>query len=75
MIFMLQVIKDNWFQAVIVILLVLCYLRLGEIEKQTFATADSVEASATRIINANGEYLNRIEQNTESTYIVLEDKL
>ena len=49
--------KQNWFQAIVIILLVLCYVRLGKIKENTFYTADMVDASATRVINSTVDYL------------------
>lgn len=44
--------KENWFKALIIILLLMIYTRLGEIKENTFYTADMVDSSASRVINA-----------------------
>lgn len=65
--------KQNWFQIIVIILLVLCYGRLGKIKENTFYTADMVDASATRIINSTTDYLNEIQDNTENTWQILDN--
>lgn len=50
--------KQNWFQIIVILLLVLCYNRLGKIEENAFFTADVVDASARRIINTMEDYFN-----------------
>jgi hypothetical protein len=65
--------KQNWFQIIVIILLVLCYTRLGKIKENTFYTADMVDASATRIINSTTDYLNEIQDNTENTWQILDN--
>lgn len=67
--------KQNWFQIVVILLLVLCYARLGKIEENTFYTADMVDSSATRIINSSIDYLEEIQRNTENTWTILNDQL
>lgn len=70
-----QRIRRNWFQLLVLLLLVLCYIRLGHIEENAFYTADMVDSSATRIINSDSDYLDRIERNTELTFQILDDRL
>ena len=65
--------KRNWFQIIVIILLVLCYNRLGKIEENAFYTADMVDASATRIINSSTDYLDEIQTNTENTWQILDN--
>lgn len=59
-------IKENWFKALIIILLLMIYSRLGEIKENTFYTADMVDASATRIINSTDDRLMGIENIVDS---------
>ena len=49
---MKKFIKENWFNLVVVILLLMVYSRLGQIKENTFYTADMVDASASRVINS-----------------------
>ena len=65
--------KRNWFQIIVIILLLLCYSRLGTIQENTFYTAYMVDSSATRIISASEDYLNEIQQNTQNTWTILDD--
>ena len=65
--------KQNWFQIIVIVLLILCYIRLGKIEENTFYTADMVDASATRIINSTVDYLDEIKDNTENTWQILDN--
>lgn len=65
--------KQNWFQIVVILLLVLCYARLGKIKENTFYTADMVDASATRVINSTTDYLSEIQRNTENTWQILDN--
>jgi hypothetical protein len=51
-------VKRNWFQIIVIILLILCYNRLGKIEENAFFTADVVDSSATRIINTMTDLSN-----------------
>lgn len=66
-------IKRNWFQLFVIFLLILCYVRLGEIQESTAFTADIVDESATRMIRSTEDYLNDIERNTENTWVILDD--
>lgn len=59
--------KENWFKALVIILLLMIYSRLGEIKENTFYTADMVDASASRIIDSVNNlegYLDEINNNT-----------
>lgn len=67
--------KQNWFQITVILLLILCYIRLGKIKENTFYTADTVEDSTNRIVSSNEDYLNSIEINTKNTWTILEDRL
>jgi phosphoglycerol transferase MdoB-like AlkP superfamily enzyme len=70
---MIVFLKKNWFQLVVIALLILCYVRLGEIEKNAFYTADMVDSSTTRVINSTESYLNKIQRNTENTWQILDN--
>lgn len=72
---LLEKAKKNWFQIIVILLLILCYNRLGKIEEHAFYTADMVDASATRIINTTEDYLNEIKNNTQNTWHILDDNL
>ena len=67
-------VKQNWFQIIVILLLILCYMRLGKIEENTFYTADMVDSSATRIINSFVDYLDEIQRNTENTWTILDNR-
>ena len=71
---MLAKIKQNWFQIIVIMLLMLCYIRLGKIADNTFYTADLVDSSATRVINSTIDYLDRIQDNTENTWQILDSR-
>ena len=66
-------VKQNWFQIVVIILLLMCYTRLGKIEENAFYTADMVDASASRVINSTVDYLDEIQTNTENTWQILDN--
>lgn len=57
----MQKIKQNWFQIIVIVLLLMCYSRLGEISKNTFYTADIVDASTERIIDSFADSFRGIE--------------
>jgi len=65
--------KQNWFQIAVLILLVMCYIRLGEIKDNAFYTADIVDSSATRVITTFEDYLNEIQNNTQNTWQILDN--
>lgn len=65
----------NWFQIAVILLLILCYMRLGKIEENAFYTADMVDSSATRIIDSESSYLDEIQTNTQNTTSILDDRL
>lgn len=60
--------KTNWFQIVVIILLVMCYTRLGEINDNTYYVADIVDSSTSSLINTFEDYLSDIESNTANIY-------
>ncbi len=64
-------VKQNWFQVAVIVLLILCYVRLGQIKENTFFTADVVDDSSRRLIDP----LDQIERNTENTWQILDDRL
>ncbi|MDB5225487.1 MAG: hypothetical protein JWL87_439 [Candidatus Adlerbacteria bacterium] len=66
--------KEFWFQIAVLILLIMCYVRLGEIKDNTFYTADMVDSSTTRIINSFEDYLNEIQNNTQNTWQILDSR-
>jgi len=66
--------KQNWFQIIVIVLLFLCYTRLGKIQENTFYTADMVDASASRVINSTVDYLDEIKDNTANTWQILDSR-
>jgi len=59
-------IKQNWFEVLVVILLMNIYVRLGEIKENTFYTADMVDSSVTRMINSLDSRLESIEDSLDT---------
>lgn len=65
--------KENWFEIIVIVLLIMCYMRLGSIEENSFYTADVADSSATRIVNTMEDYLPDIERNTANTVNILDN--
>jgi hypothetical protein len=65
--------QKNWFQVIVIVLLVLCYIKLGEISDNAFYTADVVDSSVTRMSNMMEDYMNNIETNTQNTWQILDN--
>lgn len=59
--------RQNWFQILVIILLVLCYVRLGKIKENAFYTADMVDASASRVINSLEDISSQVDDIHSST--------
>lgn len=66
--------KQNWFQLFVILLLVLCYIRLGAIEENAFYTADVVDSSSMQLRSMTEDYLSEIQRNTENTWQILESQ-
>ncbi len=58
---MKKIIKENWFQIIVILLLVLCYTRLLKIQENTFYTADMVEESTRDLISSLDDIYSRME--------------
>ncbi len=59
-------IKTNWFKLIVVVLLLMIYVRLGEINETTFYSADMVDSSATRIITSLDDRLKSIDDGIDA---------
>lgn len=62
----ITLLKENWFKLVIVILLVMIYLKIANVNENAFYTADMVDASASRIINSLDSRLKSIDDGIDS---------
>ena len=58
---MKNLIKENWFKLIVVVLLIMIYSRLGAIKGNTVYTADMVDASTSRVVDSLNDRLDDME--------------
>lgn len=64
-------VMQNWFQFAVIILLILCYVRLGQIKESTFYTADMVDDSTRRLMYSLDDIYSRmgdVQSDVQSIY-------
>ena len=72
---MKKFIKENWFQIIVILLLILCYARLWKIQENTFYTADIVDESTRKLMYSLDDIYSRmgnIQSDIQSIYYEIE---
>jgi len=63
--------RQNWFQLIVVVLLVMLYVRLGEIKKYTFNNWDTSDAVLNNILDSIDDNGTDIQNSIEDLRIDL----
>lgn len=69
---MKNIIKNNWFQVTVIILLFMCYAQLQEISASNYKTAFTISDSVTASGEDTARILKDIESNTENTWYAVQ---
>ena len=72
---MKKFIKENWFQIIVILRLILCYARLWKIQENTFYTADIVDESTRKLMYSLDDIYSRmgnIQSDIQSIYYEIE---